>query len=322
MIYEKKDRDNQIAKMEAVSNAFYGAASQTGVHAFIEFCGLMNEFIKMCQETSEAGKDFNESNTHTGVELVVRHHHLEYLAEKFDCIFGTTLAKEENREVFFKAMEWPFVNGEPSGRRKEVIEQLCKMMGRVWQAVDPNGHSATDCVCKPKDDYRNEGVALELMEEAVSALVGAFQNPKNTEEHRGARVASAFDEEHLRRLIDDEAVIKELRTHLANWFQKHAEAAIVRSTARDRKKLVGVAIRDTEDRIWSLPAPLRHMHVQEVMRMHGAVQKPDNHWNQGFIDEDGKYLTRKQAMVNAEIHNQIKGGKLINPAVLTSEDLW
>lgn len=207
-------------------------------------------------------------------------------------------------------------------KQKAVIEQLCKMMGRVWEAIDPMGHFTTDCVCKPRDDYRNDGVALELMEEAISALVGAFSNPKNTEEHRGERVASAFHEEHLQRLLDDEKVITELKTQLAKWFQKHAEAAIVRSKARDRKKLVGVAIRDTEDRIWSLPAPLRHMHVQAVMREHGAVQKPDNQWNQGFIDEDGRYLTRRQAMVNAQLHDQIKGGKLINAATLLSEDLW
>lgn len=206
-------------------------------------------------------------------------------------------------------------------RQKEVIEQLCKMMNRVQETIDIYGHTAADCICKPKDDYRNEGAALELMEEAISALIGAYNNPKNTEEHRGERVASNFLEEHIHLVKHSEAA-EALKASLAKWFQKHAEAAIVRSTMKDRKKIVGVAIRDTEDRIWSLPAPLRHMHVQALMREHGAKQKPDNQWNQGFIDEDGKYLTRKQAIVNAEMHEQVKGGQRINAATLLSEDLW
>jgi hypothetical protein len=89
-----------------------------------------------------------------------------------------------------------------------------------------------------------------------------------------------------------------------------------------RPKLTHVAIRDTEDRIWSLPAPLRHMHVQAVMREHGAVQKPDNQWNQGFLDETGRYLTRKQAIVNAELNDQILNGRRINQSTLLSEDVW
>ena len=216
----------------------------------------------------------------------------------------------------------PLPDFEQETRRKAVIEQLCKMMGRVYNAIDPNGHEACDCVCKAKPDFRAGEHVLEVMEQAISALVGAFENPKNTEEHRGERVASNFSEEHLQRLIDDEKVVVELRKHLAKWFREHAAATRLRVVATERKPLVGVAIRDTEDRIWSLPKPLRHMHVQAVMREHGAVQKPDNQWNQGFIDEDGKYLTRKQAMVNAELHDQIKGGKLISASTLLSEDLW
>jgi hypothetical protein len=105
-MYDKKERDEQITAMTKVSGDFYYAAARTDVHAFIEFTGLMNKFIDVCRNSSAAGVDFNESNTHTGDALVVEDHDLVYLAEKFDCIFGPTLADPKNRKVFFDAMGW------------------------------------------------------------------------------------------------------------------------------------------------------------------------------------------------------------------------
>lgn len=105
-IYSPEERAEQIKKMRAVANRFYGLATHTGTHAFIEFCGFMMKFIDICERTSEAGIDFNESNTHTGGELVVEEHDIVYLAEKFSCIFGPTLEDPARRAVFFKAMGW------------------------------------------------------------------------------------------------------------------------------------------------------------------------------------------------------------------------
>jgi len=88
-----------------------------------------------------------------------------------------------------------------------------------------------------------------------------------------------------------------------------------------RLPLTQVACRDTEGRIWSMPRPFRHHHVLRIMHDHGAKQAEDNHGNQGFLDESGRYLTRKQALVNAKANDQIKNGEIIG-GVLTSEDLW
>lgn len=56
-----------------------------------------------------------------------------------------------------------------TGRKQEVIEQLCRMMGRVWQEIDPDEKEPCDCVCRNKgSDYQNAGHALEFMEEAIS----------------------------------------------------------------------------------------------------------------------------------------------------------
>lgn len=107
MMYTKKERDEQVKKMRKVTGQFYPAAANTGCHAFIEFCGFMQKFVDVCERSSDAGVDFNEANTHTGEQLVVQDHDVIYLAEKFDCIFGPTLADPKKRAIFFEAMGWP-----------------------------------------------------------------------------------------------------------------------------------------------------------------------------------------------------------------------
>lgn len=106
MMYNKEERAKQVKAMREVALAFYPQAANTHVHAFIEFCGLMQKFIDICENTSKKGRDFNESNTHTGDALVVAEHDVAYLAEKFDCIFGPTLADPRLRQVFLNAMGW------------------------------------------------------------------------------------------------------------------------------------------------------------------------------------------------------------------------
>jgi hypothetical protein len=88
-----------------------------------------------------------------------------------------------------------------------------------------------------------------------------------------------------------------------------------------RGKLTHVACKDSEGKIWSLPAPLRHHNIFFVMQHFGAKPGHDIAYDQGFLDEHGRYYTRRQAEVNADIHNQLKGGKRIG-SILTSEDLW
>lgn len=89
----------------------------------------------------------------------------------------------------------------------------------------------------------------------------------------------------------------------------------------DRLPLTHVACKDTEGHVWSLPKPFRHHHVLRVMHDHSARCAEDNHYSQGFLDSAGQYLHRKAAWVNADLHGQIKNGKIIG-GVLTSEDLW
>lgn len=93
-----------IQNMHAASDAFYRAAVRCGNHAFIEFTGLMNEYIKVCEQTLDAGLDFTESNAHVGGKLLVHSFNAMYMAEKFGCIFETTLADATARAIFLKAI--------------------------------------------------------------------------------------------------------------------------------------------------------------------------------------------------------------------------
>ena len=80
------EEQEALDKMYQASARFYVAAQQTGVHAFIEFTGLMNEFIKICARTP----GFMYSNTHSETPLRMEPFEAAYLAEKLDCIYGPT----------------------------------------------------------------------------------------------------------------------------------------------------------------------------------------------------------------------------------------
>lgn len=96
---------DMLAKMDAASRLFYSLAVRAGCHGFIEFTGLMNEYINVCRQTLEAGQDFTLSNTHAEKPLVIQDYQISYFAEKFDCIFGPTLrAHPESRKILAKML--------------------------------------------------------------------------------------------------------------------------------------------------------------------------------------------------------------------------
>lgn len=101
-----EELDQILRGMRATSDRFYSGAFVVGNHAFIEFCGLMNEYIEMCKTAKANGQDFTLANKHSNSSLKVEPYQIKYLAEKFDCIFGPMLADEQNRKIFFEEMGW------------------------------------------------------------------------------------------------------------------------------------------------------------------------------------------------------------------------
>lgn len=89
MTYTTEERAKMLADMRRTSNFFYGAAIQIGCHAFIEFTGLMNEYIKVCEEAEARGEtEWPIANVHTGTHLRLKTHQVEYIREKLECIYG------------------------------------------------------------------------------------------------------------------------------------------------------------------------------------------------------------------------------------------
>lgn len=89
-----------------------------------------------------------------------------------------------------------------------------------------------------------------------------------------------------------------------------------------------------QGKVWSLPCPYRHHHIIEMIawldssvptaRSGDPVTYIDAHGeDQGFLDDSGKYLTRKEALVVATENNQLKEDTM-GPELgeLYSEDVW
>lgn len=90
------EREVALRQMRAASATFYAQAVQIGNHPFIEFCGLMNEYISACQSAHDAGIDFSHCNTHTGQHLPMRDHMIDYVNEKLECIFTGRVVMPSN----------------------------------------------------------------------------------------------------------------------------------------------------------------------------------------------------------------------------------
>ena len=87
MAMNKAEREQAIIDMQNAASAFYIAAINIGNHPFIEFTGLMNEYIKLCGEAHNNGLDFTECNTHSGKHLPMHDYEVRYINEKLECIF-------------------------------------------------------------------------------------------------------------------------------------------------------------------------------------------------------------------------------------------
>lgn len=90
-----------------------------------------------------------------------------------------------------------------------------------------------------------------------------------------------------------------------------------------RSRITHVAIR-FRGKVHSLPGPNRHHHViRKIVDENPDVKHVDAHDDdQGFLDEDRRYLNRKQALVSAVMNEQVKDLANVRLGMLFSEDLW
>jgi hypothetical protein len=75
--------------------------------------------------------------------------------------------------------------------------------------------------------------------------------------------------------------------------------------------------------VYSLPKPNRHHNVIWLIVEQTGVETVDAHGeDQGFLDSEGEYLTRKEALDNARFNDQLRDDRPIWNEELFSENLW
>lgn len=107
--YTKEELQRLVKDMGGVAEStywlFFHAGMGSRCHAFLEFNGLISQYVKIAQRAAAAGIDFTQANVHNQTPLPVEIHDLEYLAEKIRCIFGPLIdANPEARELFKKKL--------------------------------------------------------------------------------------------------------------------------------------------------------------------------------------------------------------------------
>lgn len=93
-----EEREVMLEQMRIASSHFYQAAIRIGNHPFIEFTGLMNEYIGACRNAHAAGIDFTDCNTHTGSDLPLQVFQINYINEKLECIFTGRSVMQKDEE--------------------------------------------------------------------------------------------------------------------------------------------------------------------------------------------------------------------------------
>lgn len=87
----KKTLRRMIDDMQETVDRFYFMAIGLGNHPFVEWAGLMNEYVKMCHFALADGIDFTRCNIHSEQALPIHPVNTDYLAEKARCIFGKSI---------------------------------------------------------------------------------------------------------------------------------------------------------------------------------------------------------------------------------------
>lgn len=89
-----------------------------------------------------------------------------------------------------------------------------------------------------------------------------------------------------------------------------------------KPRITRVAVR-FNGQVYSLPPPNRHHDViWEIARVENIATVRAAGDNQGFLDDSGRYLTRKEALPVALAAGQVLDVSNVRGKSLFSEDLW
>lgn len=90
--YTQDELEEIVSRMDRISSDVYWLMFRRGIGSdappFLEFCGLMSKYVQVCRAAAKKGVQFPFANEHTGMALPMETYDVDYLAEKFACIFG------------------------------------------------------------------------------------------------------------------------------------------------------------------------------------------------------------------------------------------
>lgn len=80
------DAEGALERADQLARSYYALGAQTGVHAMIEWCGVMGEHVKMLRYAyEEKGIDPDAVDQHSATAVDVPDFMVEYLCEKLGC---------------------------------------------------------------------------------------------------------------------------------------------------------------------------------------------------------------------------------------------
>jgi|GEM_PF-1332468 len=86
--YSPQTPEEILEAMETAAHNYYREAIATNCHTFIEFTGLINEYIKICERNLKRGIDFTKTSAHCReLKLQIEDWELDYINDKLRCIF-------------------------------------------------------------------------------------------------------------------------------------------------------------------------------------------------------------------------------------------
>jgi hypothetical protein len=103
-----------LGRADDLALSYYALGAQTGVHAMIEWCGVMGEHVKMLRYAYEVkGVEPDQVDQHSGTKVEVPAFMVEYFCEKLGCQLKPFI--RGNREVWQREINKWFEGGTPDG---------------------------------------------------------------------------------------------------------------------------------------------------------------------------------------------------------------
>lgn len=150
--YTKEERVAMLEKMRRASDAFYYLAQQTHCHPFLEFTGLINEYITICHKAHLLDVDFTMTSIHTGKPLPIDDHNVAYLGEKLGCIYGSSLDEDKARKLVYAITGLPIEESSYSVSRLAKADERARWLSRLNEIACEQARLSAEFRLKGEDE--------------------------------------------------------------------------------------------------------------------------------------------------------------------------